>query len=108
MQLAHAIAGGPQLNLWKTWSTVQHMLDTFMERLPHLILAVIVVGLFYVLSIVARLGIQRVTRNRRRQNLSLVAARLAGAAIVLVGVLVGLTVLAPSFRAGDLIKVLGI
>jgi small-conductance mechanosensitive channel len=83
------------------------MLDAFMDSLPRLILAIIVVALFYALSIVARLGISRFHTQRRR-NLTIVAGRLASATILLVGVLVGLTVLAPSFRASDLIKVLGI
>ena len=108
MNFSSAILLAPQLDLSKTWSTVQRMVDAFMDSLPRLILAVIVVGIFYVLSMAARLGIDRLGRHRRRHNLSIVAGRLASATILLVGVLVGLTALTPSFRAGDLIKVLGI
>src|SRR6202140_3247627 len=38
----------------------------------------------------------------------MVFARLTGAAVVMLGVLVGLSVVAPSFQASDLIKILGI
>jgi small conductance mechanosensitive channel len=51
--------------------------------------------------------IRRATR-RRRQNLGLVFARLAGAGTILLGLLVAVSVVAPSFQASDLIKVLGI
>ena len=98
----------PQLNLSKTWDTVQRMMDGFMDSVPRLILAIIVASIFYVVGIAARLGIDRLGRHRRRHNLSIVAGRLASATIVMVGILIGLTVLTPSFRAGDLIKVLGI
>ena len=98
----------PQLDTSKAWTTLHRMLDTFVASIPRLILAVIIVAIFYALGIVARLGIDRVTHNRRRHNLSIVFGRLTSAVILLLGVLVGLTVLAPSFQASDLIKVLGI
>ena len=51
--------------------------------------------------------IRRATRDNRR-NLGVVFARLSGAAVVLLGLLIAFSIVAPSFEAGDLIKVLGI
>lgn len=83
------------------------MVDSFFARLPSLILGLLVFFLFYLLSIVAGRLIQRSTR-RYRPNLGVVFARLTGAATIFFGLLVAFSVVAPSFQAGDLIKVLGI
>ena len=83
------------------------MADSFLARLPSLLLAVIVFLLFYFASVLASRLIRRATKEHR-QNLGVVFARLAGAAIVFLGLLVAFSVVAPSFQAGDLIKVLGI
>jgi small conductance mechanosensitive channel len=83
------------------------MADSFFARLPALLLGIIVFFLFYLLSVVVSRVIHRTTR-KYRANLGVVFARLTGAAIIFLGLLVGLSVVAPSFQAGDLIKVLGI
>jgi small conductance mechanosensitive channel len=91
----------------KLWMAGRHMIDNFVDRLPALALAVVVFIAFYGLShIVARAIRQAV--SRRRQNLALVFARLTGGATVLLGLLVALSIVAPSFQASDLIKILGI
>ena len=97
-----------QIDTSKAWSTIHHMAGSFVASVPRLILAAIIVAIFYAIGIASRLGIARVARHRRHQNLSIVFGRLSSAAILLIGVLVGLTVVAPSFQASDLIKVLGI
>jgi small conductance mechanosensitive channel len=89
------------------WISVEHMADGFLARLPSLIVAIIVFLIFYFASVLLSRIIRRATKAHRR-NLGVVFARLAGAAIVLLGVLVAFSVAAPSFQAGDLIKVLGI
>ena len=83
------------------------MADSFFARLPSLILAVLVFFIFYLLSIVVSRIIHSTTR-KYRPNLGVVFARLTGAATILFGFLVAFSVVAPSFQAGDLIKILGI
>ena len=83
------------------------MVDGFFARLPSLIVGIIVFLLFYVLSIVVSRVILRTTR-KYRPNLGVVFARLTGAATILLGFLVAFSVVAPSFQADDLIKILGI
>jgi small conductance mechanosensitive channel len=95
------------LNFGKFWESVHHMADTFISRLPALTLSIVVLIFFYILSIFTSRVIRRATRGHR-QNLGVVFSRLVGAGTVLLGLLVALSVVAPSFQASDLIKVLGI
>jgi small-conductance mechanosensitive channel len=95
------------LNFGKFWESVHHMADTLISRLPSLLLSILVLVFFYVLSIFVSRTIRRATR-RQRQNLGMVFARLAGASTILLGLLVAVSIVAPSFQASDLIKVLGI
>jgi small conductance mechanosensitive channel len=94
-------------SLDKFWEAAYKMIDGFFARLPSLIVGVIVFLLFYLLSIFVSRVILRSTR-RHRPNLGVVFARLFGAATILLGFLVAFSVVAPSFQAGDLIKILGI
>lgn len=91
----------------KFWEAAHRMVDSFVARLPSLIVACIVFLVFYVLSVFISHLILHTTR-KHRPNLGVVFARLIGAATVLLGFLVSFSVVAPSFQAGDLIKVLGI
>jgi small conductance mechanosensitive channel len=91
----------------KFWESARHMVEGVITRLPSLILAIFVFVLFYVLSIFVRRVIRSSTR-RHRENLGVVFARLIGAATILLGLLVAVSIVAPSFQAADLIKILGI
>jgi small conductance mechanosensitive channel len=94
-------------SLEKFWEAAFQMVDSFFARLPSLIVAIIVFLLFYGVSILVSRVILRTTR-KHRPNLGVVFARLTGAATILLGFLVAFSVVAPSFQAGDLIKILGI
>jgi len=94
-------------SLGKFWQATYQMIDSFFGRLPSLIVGVIVFFLFYVFSILLSRVILRTTR-RHRPNMGVVFARLISAATILLGFLVAFSVVAPSFQAGDLIKILGI
>jgi small conductance mechanosensitive channel len=88
------------------WVSSQHMVDNLLARLPSLAVAIVVFLVFYFASVLLS-RIMRTTRQHRR-NLGVVFARIAGAAVVLLGLLVGFSIVAPSFQAADLIKILGI
>src|SRR5712691_2550715 len=94
-------------NFANFWESAHHMVDSFFARLPSFILGIVVFLLFYLLSLVVGRVIQSTTR-KYRPNLGMVFARLTGAATILLGFLVAFSVVAPSFQAGDLIKILGI
>src|SRR6266478_4640367 len=91
----------------KFWESAHRMVDSFIARLPALILGIVVFLLFYMLSILVSRVIHSTTR-KFRPNLGAVFARLTGAATILLGFLVAFSVVAPSFQASDLIKILGI
>ena len=95
------------LNFDKFWESARHMADSVISRLPSLILALVVFFFFYILSVIVGRVIRGATRGHR-QNLGVVFSRLVGAATVLFGFLVAFSIVAPSFQAGDLIKLLGI
>lgn len=83
------------------------MTESVIARMPAFVLSIIVFVLFYILSVVVSRVIRRATRGHR-QNLGMVFARLVQAATIMLGLLVAISVVAPSFQASDLIKVLGI
>jgi small conductance mechanosensitive channel len=89
------------------WVSAQHMVDNLLTRLPSLAVAVVIFLIFYFASVLLSRIILRTTKQHRR-NLGVVFARVAGAAVVLLGLLVGFSIVAPSFQAADLIKILGI
>lgn len=95
------------VNFGAFWNSLHHISESFIGRLPSLAIAIVVFICFYALSkLVGRL-IRRATHGHRA-NLGIVFARLIAAAVVMLGLLVGLAVVAPSFQASDLIKILGI
>jgi small conductance mechanosensitive channel len=91
----------------KFWQAEQHLVEKFVDRLPAVAVGVIVFVLFYFLSLVVDRLVRKST-PRQRQNLGVVFARLTGGATILLGLLVAFSIIAPSFQAADLIKVLGI
>ena len=96
------------MSVAKFWDSAHHLADAAFSRLPALILAVFVFLFFYLLSVLISRAIRRSMYGGHRRNLGVVFARLVGASTLLIGFLVAVSVVAPSFQASDLIKVLGI
>jgi small conductance mechanosensitive channel len=93
--------------LGKFLEAARHMADGMVARLPALAVAVIVFIAFYAVSNVIARGVMNALAKRRR-NLGVVFSRLIGGATVILGLLIALSIVAPSFQASDLIKILGI
>jgi small-conductance mechanosensitive channel len=91
----------------KFWQAARHMAEKCVDRLPALLVAIVVFIAFYAFSLVVDRIIRR-SVPRTRQNLGVVFARLTAGATILVGFLVAFSIVAPSFQAADLIKILGI
>ncbi len=91
----------------KLWQATENMGSGFIDRAPALALAIAVFLLFYLFSRLAARFIQRAVL-RRRPNVALVFARLLAGTMIMLGLLVSISIVAPSFRASDLIKILGI
>jgi len=91
------------------WKTAAKILDEILSLLPNFILGMIVFVLFLVAASLARSLTRRVMLRRLpRQGMALLFARLVHTSITLVGFLIALSIIAPSFQAADLVKVLGI
>ncbi|BAY89311.1 MULTISPECIES: mechanosensitive ion channel family protein [unclassified Tolypothrix] len=91
------------------WQQIQGMIDGFIVLLPNLVLALIVFVIFFLIARAIKRMVKRVTRNRRQaRNLGLVLGRLAQGTTILVGLFIALSIVIPTFRAGDLVQLLGI
>ncbi|MFB2981824.1 mechanosensitive ion channel family protein [Microseira sp. BLCC-F43] len=91
------------------WDKIQSMINDFIVLLPNMVLALIVFAIFFFVGRAIKRLVRRVTRNHRQaRNLGLVLGRLAQGITVLVGLFVALSIVIPTFRAGDLVQLLGI
>jgi small conductance mechanosensitive channel len=93
-------------NAWKNGS---RMIDGAISLLPNVFLAAIVFVLFMIVASLARRLIRRfLERQQRRHNVALLLSKLVHLVVLILGFLIALAIVAPSFRAGDLVKMLGI
>jgi small conductance mechanosensitive channel len=91
------------------WKTGAKIINDIISLLPNIILGLLIFGLFLVVASFAKSLTRRVVLNRfTHQGMALLLARLVHTSIALVGFLIAISVIAPSFQAADLIKVLGI
>ncbi|MFH7024135.1 MAG: mechanosensitive ion channel family protein [Heteroscytonema crispum UTEX LB 1556] len=91
------------------WKQIQGMINGFIALLPNMVLALIVFVIFFIIARAIKRLVKQVTRNRRQaRNLGLVLGRLAQGTTILVGLFIALSIVIPTFRAGDLVQLLGI
>src|SRR5579863_6270059 len=91
------------------WKTAANILNEIISLLPNFILGMVIFILFLVAASLAKSLTRRVMLRRLpRQGMALLLARLVHISIALVGFLIALSIVAPSFQAADLVKVLGI
>jgi small-conductance mechanosensitive channel len=91
------------------WKTAAKILNEILSLLPNIILGLLIFILFLAAASLAKSLTRRVMLRRLpRQGMALLFARLAHTSITLVGFLIALSIVAPSFQAADLVKVLGI
>jgi small conductance mechanosensitive channel len=93
----------------EAWKNGRRIIDSTIALLPNIVLATIILIVFLVIASVVRSGVRRfLQRRQRRQSLVLLLGHLAYLSISIFGFLVAFSVVAPSFHAADLIKLLGI
>ena len=91
------------------WAKLQAMFDRALVLLPNLVLGALVFVLFlFAGKAVRALGVRIASRARKHRNVGLVLGGLFQWALVLLGLLVALSVIVPSFKASNLIELLGI
>lgn len=97
------------LEISAAWSKVQEMINGAIALLPNIGLALIVFFIFVLVGGWIKRLVKRVTRNRRQaRNLGMVLGRLAQGLTILLGLFVALSIIIPTFKAGDLVQLLGI
>lgn len=98
-----------QIDISVAYRTIQKMGITFLASLPRLVVAVLVVAVFYYAGrVMSWVVVRSTSRFRGRRNLELAVARVLHATAIAVSVLVAATIVFPSFTAGSLISLLGV
>ena len=90
------------------WGTVNGWIQGFFELLPNLVVALAVVFLFVLLGLAVRFSIRKVATRRDRSNLGTVLGRFMQWVVISLGILLGLTIVLPSLKPGDLVAGLGV
>ncbi len=99
----------PKDSVSTAWDKIQSMSNGLIVMLPNILLAVIVFTIFFVAARALKSLVRRLTRRHRQaRSLGLVLGRLSQGIIILVGLFVALSIVIPSFKAGDLVQLLGI
>ena len=98
-----------QASVSAAWDKIQGMIDSFIVMLPNIVLALIVFFVFFSAARMIKSLVKRLTRRHRQaRNLGMVLGRLSQGIVILVGLFVALSIVIPTFKAGDLIQLLGI
>jgi small-conductance mechanosensitive channel len=93
-------------NAWKTGARI---INTGIALLPNIILAIVIFAVFLILASASKSLTRRFALKRHsHQGATLLISRLVQTSIVILGFLIAFSVVAPSFQAADLIKMLGI
>ena len=91
------------------WQQINNMGREFMALLPNLVFGLIVFFAFLFAARGVRSLVQRLTANREQsQSLSILLSRLAYVATLMLGILVTVTIIIPSFTPASLVSALGI
>jgi small conductance mechanosensitive channel len=91
------------------WNAGARLLNDIIAKLPNVILGVLILLLFLVVASLARSVTRRIALRRlSHQGVALLLARLVHTSIAVLGLLIAISVIAPSFQAADLIKILGV
>ncbi|KJH69702.1 mechanosensitive ion channel protein MscS [Aliterella atlantica CENA595] len=98
-----------QAAITAAWDKIGGLVESFIVMLPNILLALIVFILFFFAARWLKLLVKRITRRHRQaRNLGMVLGRLAQGTMILIGLFVALSIVVPTFRAGDLVQLLGI
>lgn len=95
-------------NTNRVLETINSMINGFLGLLPNLVIALVILVLFYFLAKVVRNLIRRTTADRESANLGLVLGRLSQWFVVFLGILVALAIVAPSVKPVDILSTLGV
>ena len=113
--MAAAAAATPQdapqtidFSLGAARERVDSWLDGATRLLPNIVVALVVLAIFYGLALLARRLVTKQATRRNRSNLGDVLGGFVKAAVLFVGFLLAATIVIPSLKPGDLIAGLGV
>ena len=87
---------------------VHNWINGFIRLIPNIVVALVVIAVFYGLGYLARKLVMRRTTRSQRDNLGDVLGGLVRWVIIVLGFLLGATIVIPSLNPGDLIAGLGV
>ncbi len=92
------------------YTTLNEFNQAFWERLPYLIIAVVIFVVFWLGARLFKIVVRKTLSSRaaHKQNLILVLNRIGSSVIVFVGFLIAMVIAIPGFTPGQLISTLGI
>lgn len=97
------------IDLSNAWKSALRIINGAISLLPNLILAGLILIVFWAFGSTLKSIVQRLCEHRqRRRSIGLLLGQLAKTFVVILGFLIALSVVAPSFHAVDLVKILGI
>jgi small conductance mechanosensitive channel len=97
-----------KIDLSNAWRSGAKILGSAVSLLPNLVIAAVIFVLFLIVASAVKSGVRRFSLRRERQSLGLLLGQLAQVSVVVLGFLIAVSAIAPSFHASDLIKMLGI
>ncbi len=93
-------------NAWKSGARI---INAAISSLPNLVIALVIFVAFLILASTAKSIVRRLSMHRQHHNnLAILLGQLVQALVLILGFLVSFSVVAPSFRAANLIQILGI
>lgn len=102
-------ASGIDAKIGNVWTQLNEMLNGFIELLPNLAIALVVVVLFFFIAKGGQKLVHKSFANSdRSEGLGKVLGRLVKWGLVAAGFLVALAIVAPSVKPGDLVALLGV
>jgi small-conductance mechanosensitive channel len=97
------------LHFSNAWKTTLDIFNGIISQLPNIVIGLLLLVLFLIVASLTRSLVRRIALRRlSHQGAALLLARLVHTSIVVLGFLIAISVIAPSFQAVDLIKILGV
>lgn len=97
----------------EAWDAVLRQANAAVEALPRIFIALVLLGVFWLIALGVRLAARRLARRtsntiRERRTLEVALGRILQGVIIVVGMLAAFTVIFPTFTPRDLVSALGI
>lgn len=97
------------VNFSNAWNSGERILNNAISLLPNLIIALVIFVVFIVVAAASKSLVRHfLLGQRNRKNLALLMGQLIQTIMLVLGFLIAFSVIAPSFQAADIVKMLGI